>query len=130
MLALVAVALANADGRPGIFLSDLLNARRDRRVVVVIVFGAFIANALVAAAFGALAARGITRVMVEAGPGLANAVAAAGYCDEFALFESGSPLGEGLPAIGPALAAWRAKADLVTDVRLGPDRLRIYTGGT
>lgn len=57
MLALVAVALANADGRAGIFLSDLLNARADRRRVVPIVFGAFLLNALVAASFGVVANR-------------------------------------------------------------------------
>lgn len=57
MLALVAVALANADGRTGAFLSDLLNVRRDRRVVTLIFFGAFLVNALVAAAFGAIANR-------------------------------------------------------------------------
>ena len=70
MLALVAVALANADGRTGIFLSHLLNRRRDRRVVTVIVFGAFLANALVAAAFGAVANRmigqGVVALLVAA----------------------------------------------------------------
>jgi len=53
MLALVAVALANADGRTGLLLSDLLAARNDRRRVVAIAFGAFIANALIAAIAGA-----------------------------------------------------------------------------
>lgn len=57
MLALVAVALANADGRTGAFLSDLLNVRRDRRAVTLIFFGAFLVNALVAAAFGTIANR-------------------------------------------------------------------------
>jgi putative Ca2+/H+ antiporter (TMEM165/GDT1 family) len=55
MLALVAVLLANADGRSGIALSRLLSARADRRVTVVIAFGAFIVNAVVAAVAGALA---------------------------------------------------------------------------
>jgi len=70
MLALVAVALANADGRTGLFLSHLLSVRRDRRVVTVIVFGAFLANALVAAAFGAVANRligqGVVALLVAA----------------------------------------------------------------
>lgn len=70
MLALVAVALANADGRTGIFLSHLLNQRRDRRVATAIVFGAFLANALVAAAFGAVANRmigqGVIALLVAA----------------------------------------------------------------
>ena len=57
MLALVAVLLANADGRSGIALSRLLSARRDRRVTVGIAFGAFIVNAVVAAIAGAVANR-------------------------------------------------------------------------
>jgi hypothetical protein len=52
MLALVAVLLANADGRSGAALSRLLSIRTDRRVTVVIAFGAFIINALVAAVAG------------------------------------------------------------------------------
>ncbi len=57
MLALVAVLLANADGRSGIFLSRLVSARGDRRLTVGIAFGAFILNALVAAIAGAIANR-------------------------------------------------------------------------
>ena len=57
MLALVAVLLANADGRSGIALSRLLSARSDRRVTVGIAFGAFIVNAVVAATAGAIANR-------------------------------------------------------------------------
>src|SRR3546814_9893195 len=64
MLALVAVLLANADGRSGIALSRLVSARRDRRVTVGVAFGAFIANAVVAAIAGAVANRMI-------GPGVA-----------------------------------------------------------
>ncbi|WP_093509681.1 TMEM165/GDT1 family protein [Sphingopyxis sp. YR583] len=55
MLALVAVLLANADGRSGIALSRLLSARVDRRVTVVIAFGAFLVNAVIAAVAGAVA---------------------------------------------------------------------------
>ena len=55
MFALVAVLLANADGRSGIALSRLLSARADRRVVVALTFAAFIVNALVAAIAGGLA---------------------------------------------------------------------------
>lgn len=102
MLALVAVALANADGRPGIFLSDLLNARRDRRVVVVIVFGAFIANALVAAAFGALANRLIGQGVV------ALLVAAAMLSAAVALLWRGRPLSDTSAAgASPPLLAGR-----------------------
>ena len=57
MLALVAVLLANADGRTGVFLSRLQSARADRRRVVSIAFASFIANALVAAIAGSLANR-------------------------------------------------------------------------
>jgi len=55
MLALVAVLLANADGRSGIALSRLLSARADRRITVVIAFAAFIVNAVIAAVAGAVA---------------------------------------------------------------------------
>ncbi len=55
MIALVAVLLANADGRSGIALSRLTSARSDRRVTVAIAFGAFIVNAVVAAVAGAIA---------------------------------------------------------------------------
>lgn len=57
MLALVAVLLANADGRSGIALSRLVSARNDRRATVVIAFGAFIVNAVIAAVAGAVANR-------------------------------------------------------------------------
>lgn len=57
MFALVAVLLANADGRSGIALSRLVGARPDRRVTVAIAFGAFVVNALVAAVAGAIANR-------------------------------------------------------------------------
>lgn len=57
MIALVAVALANADGRAGLFLSHLLDLRDDRRTVVAAAFGGFVLNAAVAAAAGAAANR-------------------------------------------------------------------------
>lgn len=70
MLALVAVALANADGRTGLFLAHLLTMRPDRRVTTAIVFGAFLANALVAASFGTIANRvvgqGVVALLVAA----------------------------------------------------------------
>lgn len=64
MLALVAVALANADGRTGIFLSDLLALRSDRRTVFGLAAGAFVANAVVAATAGAVANRMIGQGIV------------------------------------------------------------------
>lgn len=81
------------------------------------------------ALFGALAARGITRVMVEAGPTLANAVAKDGFCDELALFTGGKPVGAGLPAIGSDLAGWLARSRLVSESIIGADRLAIHSGG-
>lgn len=57
MLALVAVALANADGHAGLQLSKLLSERGDRRAIVVAAFGAFLIHALVAAVAGAYANR-------------------------------------------------------------------------
>lgn len=57
MFALVAVLLANADGRSGIALSRLIGARDDRRATVAVAFGAFMVNAVVAAVAGAIASR-------------------------------------------------------------------------
>lgn len=79
-----------------------------------------------AALMAALAARGMTRALVEAGPRLANAFAAAGLLDDFALFTAGHRMAAGLPAILPALAAWRDHARLVEDHAVGDDRLRLY----
>ncbi len=64
MFALVAVLLANADGRSGITLARLVATRPDRRITVGITFGAFLINALVAAVAGSVANRMI-------GPGIA-----------------------------------------------------------
>lgn len=64
MFALVAVLLANADGRSGVALARLIAVRADRRVTAGIAFGAFLANALVAAVAGSVANRMI-------GPGVA-----------------------------------------------------------
>lgn len=55
MLALVAVALANADGRGGALLAALLAARGEQRLVFAIAAGAFAANAVVAAIAGSAA---------------------------------------------------------------------------
>jgi diaminohydroxyphosphoribosylaminopyrimidine deaminase/5-amino-6-(5-phosphoribosylamino)uracil reductase len=73
------------------------------------------------ACFGLLAARGITRAMVEAGPALAEAVAAAGHCDEFVRLTGPEAAGAGLPATGPALAAWLAAAERIETRFWGAD---------
>ena len=64
MLALVAVALANADGRTGVFLSRLLAARDDRRRVFGIAVGVFVVNAVTAAVAGSIANRMIGQGIV------------------------------------------------------------------
>ncbi|MCU0818649.1 MAG: bifunctional diaminohydroxyphosphoribosylaminopyrimidine deaminase/5-amino-6-(5-phosphoribosylamino)uracil reductase RibD [Beijerinckiaceae bacterium] len=81
-----------------------------------------------AAALGALAARGLTRVMVEAGPTLANAFAKSGFIDRLELLTGANAIGNGFPAIGPDLAGWIAKAHLGSERKLGPDRLQIFEG--
>jgi diaminohydroxyphosphoribosylaminopyrimidine deaminase/5-amino-6-(5-phosphoribosylamino)uracil reductase len=81
------------------------------------------------AALAALAARGITRVMVEAGPTLAEAFANAGMIDAVVLLTGPEKAGEGLGAIGPALADWQAKAHLVERRRIGHDLCEIYEAG-
>ncbi len=69
MMSLVAVALANADGRAGLFFARLLAVRSDARVVIGAAIGAFLLNATVAAVLGALANQTI-------GPGIAALLAA------------------------------------------------------
>ena len=64
MLALVAVLLANADGRTGRLLSQVMAARGDRRAVVAIAFAAFVANATIAAVAGTAANRVIGQGIV------------------------------------------------------------------
>lgn len=91
MLALVAVLLANADGRSGIALSRLLSARADRRVTVVIAFAAFIVNAVVAAVAGAIAngmiGQGVAALLVALA--MLSAAVALLWRDRLALAEAG-----------------------------------------
>lgn len=65
MVALVAVLLANADGRAGGFLSRLLAARADRRTVAAVALGSFIVNALIAAAAGMAVNRMVGQGIVQ-----------------------------------------------------------------
>lgn len=78
------------------------------------------------ALFAALSARGITRVMIEAGPELANAIAVAGLCDELVLLTGSNPVGQGLLAIGPALAKWIEAADITEERQIGADTMVRY----
>lgn len=77
----------------------------------------------------ALSAAGITRLMVEGGPHLANALAAADLVDDLTLMTGPVAVGEGLAAIGPALAGWIAgvrQAGRVRATRWGDDRVEIF----
>ncbi len=83
------------------------------------------------AALGLLADQGVTRLMLEGGPKLANAFAAENLVDEARLWRAQTPLAAlsgkpGLPAVGPALAQWLARADVseTDQLEAGPD-LRI-----
>jgi diaminohydroxyphosphoribosylaminopyrimidine deaminase/5-amino-6-(5-phosphoribosylamino)uracil reductase len=75
-----------------------------------------------------LGTRGITRVFSEGGPGFAEALVEADLVDEFALATNCMRLGEeGIPAIGPKLAAALSKDfTLRSSEDLGPDRLEIF----
>jgi diaminohydroxyphosphoribosylaminopyrimidine deaminase/5-amino-6-(5-phosphoribosylamino)uracil reductase len=81
-----------------------------------------------AAVMGALAARGITRVLIEAGPMLADAFAAAGLADEVVLLTGPQSAGQGLPAVRPALAQWIQAAHLAETRQLGADIMYVYVG--
>jgi diaminohydroxyphosphoribosylaminopyrimidine deaminase/5-amino-6-(5-phosphoribosylamino)uracil reductase len=78
------------------------------------------------AALGLLAARGITRLMVEAGPTLAAAFAKAGLIDEWVLFTAPEKSGTGLRAIEPPLAEWQAKVHLIESRAVGPDLAQTF----
>lgn len=102
MFALVAVLLANADGRSGIILSRLVGARSDRRITVGIAFGAFLANAIVAAIAGAVANRMIGQGVAALLVALAMLSAAAAL---FWRIKPGDDAAIGAKDAPPALAA-------------------------
>lgn len=76
MIALVAVLLANTDGRSGSFLSRLIATRDDGRVVVMAAGASFIVNALVAAMGGSLLNRMVGQGVVALFVAFALATAA------------------------------------------------------
>ncbi|MBN8920990.1 MAG: bifunctional diaminohydroxyphosphoribosylaminopyrimidine deaminase/5-amino-6-(5-phosphoribosylamino)uracil reductase RibD, partial [Rhizobiales bacterium] len=84
----------------------------------------------VAAALAALAARGITRAMVEAGPRLAGAFVAAGLVDTAVLFRAPMNIGtDGLPTLeGAPLAGITASARFRARpaVRFGADTMTTF----
>jgi diaminohydroxyphosphoribosylaminopyrimidine deaminase / 5-amino-6-(5-phosphoribosylamino)uracil reductase len=77
-----------------------------------------------------LAQRGITRMMLEAGPKLTTAFLAANLIDELALFRSPIPIGEeGTDALeGLPLSALLSSAPLqhIATETIGPDLLEFY----
>jgi len=82
-----------------------------------------------AAVLRALAGRGITRVMVEAGPILSAAFVAADLIDEAALFRSPDPLREGIEALeGLPLSALTLspRLRLVGSEQVGNDTLQLF----
>ena len=80
-----------------------------------------------AVALGILAERGLTRILCEGGPTLADGLAAADLLDEAVLITGEDALlGPGTPAVGPRFADRLAQFTPATDVRIGPDRLRSF----
>jgi diaminohydroxyphosphoribosylaminopyrimidine deaminase/5-amino-6-(5-phosphoribosylamino)uracil reductase len=77
---------------------------------------------------GLLAAKGITRLMVEGGPTLAAAFVAADLVDEAALFYSPKTLGAGgIEALAsPAMAALSGRLKQVSSEPVGVDRQDLY----
>jgi diaminohydroxyphosphoribosylaminopyrimidine deaminase/5-amino-6-(5-phosphoribosylamino)uracil reductase len=69
-----------------------------------------------------LGARGLTRVLCEGGPGLADALAGADLVDELVLVTGGSGRGRGdVPALGLALQDRMDDLTLTADEQVGPD---------
>lgn len=74
----------------------------------------------------ALGARGITRLMVEAGPTLADALAREQRLDEVILLTGASSVGQGLPAQGEHLTRCLTHARLAQTQVLGTDTLQRF----
>jgi diaminohydroxyphosphoribosylaminopyrimidine deaminase/5-amino-6-(5-phosphoribosylamino)uracil reductase len=78
-------------------------------------------------ALALLGARGITRLMLEGGPTLAEAFAAADLLGEAHILTGPAAVGAGVPAIGPALGRWlAAHPPSGPSRRLGVDTLTIH----
>ncbi len=75
-----------------------------------------------------LAAKGITRLMVEGGPTLAAAFLAADLVDEAILFHSTKVVGaDGIDALdGAAMTALRQRLNGVGSEAVGPDRQQVF----
>ncbi len=75
-----------------------------------------------------LGTRGLTRVLSEAGPSLAEALARYDVIDEAVMVTSERPLGQpGVKAIGPALsAALGTHLVPLSAEQVGPDRIQVF----
>lgn len=75
-----------------------------------------------------LAAKGITRLMVEGGPTLAAAFLASDLVDEAILFHSAKVVGpDGVDALdGPAMTALRQRLNRISSNQVGPDRQETF----
>jgi len=80
------------------------------------------------AVLAALAASGVTRLMVEGGPTLAEALADADLIDDFTLMTGPKAVGAGVIALRPGLRRWLERADVAaTDADAwGEDRVAFY----
>ena len=79
-------------------------------------------------ALGFLAAKGISRLMVEGGPTLAAAFLAADLVDEAILFHSAKVVGpDGIDALdGAAMTALRERLNRTSSEPVGPDRQELF----
>jgi diaminohydroxyphosphoribosylaminopyrimidine deaminase / 5-amino-6-(5-phosphoribosylamino)uracil reductase len=79
-------------------------------------------------ALGFLAAKGISRLMVEGGPTLAAAFLAADLVDEAILFHSAKVVGpDGIDALdGAAMTALRERLNRISSEPVGPDRQELF----
>jgi diaminohydroxyphosphoribosylaminopyrimidine deaminase/5-amino-6-(5-phosphoribosylamino)uracil reductase len=74
-----------------------------------------------------LGARGLTRVLCEGGPELADALAQADLADELVLLSAQGAAGQGdVPALGPSLSSRLPGWRFLTEEQVGPDRLALY----
>jgi len=81
----------------------------------------------VAAALNLLAARGVTRLLVEGGPTVAAAFLAADLVDEAMLFVSPKPVGsDGIDAFTPSAEIALSRLERGEAGQIGPDRLEVY----
>lgn len=84
-----------------------------------------------ASALETLAERGLTRVLCEGGPHLAESLAGGDLVDELIVLTSASTLGgsDGVPAFGPTLSALAAGMIPIGHDLVGPDRVEHFERG-